>query len=89
MAKRTLTKRIRGFDIIKGITGKISLKKREDGTLLPPEPRMAFELDCGSAGKTTIMCAPGQIINPYKTCKRLGGTYTPVQQQEAPQEEKK
>lgn len=75
MAKRTLTKKIRAFDITKDVTGKPILKPR--ATLREPEPRMAFELDCGEAGKKIVYCAPGQMINPHKMCKRMGGTFTP------------
>ena len=73
MAKRTLAKKIRAYDIVQGVTGTPSLKKRADGTLRPAEARMPFTVDCGSAGKHVVQCSEGQMINPWKMCKRLGG----------------
>lgn len=80
-------KRARAFQVVKGVTGKVELKRREDGKLAPAIPRQAFDLDCGQAGIHTIRVSPGQTINPVKICKRLGGTYMPAPAAETKQDD--
>lgn len=82
MTRRTFTKIARGFDVVKGITGKVDLKKREQGlsAAIPPQ---TFQVDCGSAGIQLVRVSSGQAINPVKLCKRAGGTYVlPTPQEE-------
>lgn len=68
MAKRTYEKRLRAFDIIQGVTGKVELKPRT--TLRAPIARQKHTVTCADGRKIDVMVAPGQIINTIKLCKR-------------------
>lgn len=80
MTRRTYTKRTRAFNVVKDITGKVRLEKRD--TLSAPTPRQLFEVDCGEAGFQVLRVSPGQTINPVKFCKRFGGNYIPHKAEE-------
>lgn len=68
MAKRTHEKRLRKFDIIQGVTGKIELKPRT--TYRPATARQKHTITCADGRKIDVMVAPGQIINTIKLCKK-------------------
>lgn len=68
MAKRTFEKRLRKFDIVKGVDEKLKLIPRT--TLRAPMARLPHIVKCPNGKEITIMVAPGQIINTNKICKR-------------------